>query len=72
MKTKEQLCVEFVEEFVKLGFRIDTNPTRMINRSTADGFAAQSEEYAWWSKYVRDAEDRLRVYAKKALEADAS
>ena len=70
MKTKEQLCVEFVEEFVKFGFRIDTNPARMINRSTADGFAAQSEEYAWWSNYVRDAEDRLRFFAKKALEAN--
>lgn len=70
MKTKEQLCVEFVEEFVKFGFRIDTNPTRMFRNDAPETLAAQADEYAWWNQYVQGAEDRLRFFAKKALEAN--
>lgn len=43
MKTKEQLCVEFVEEFVKFGFRIDTNPTRKFRNDTPEALAAQAD-----------------------------
>lgn len=72
MKTKEQLCVEFVEEFVKHGFRIDTYPTRPFNLLTSDTFGAQMKEYAWWSDYVRSAESRLLAMAKQALSGNGT
>ena len=65
--TKEEMCVKFVEDFVKSGFRIDANPTRMFRNDTPEILGAQADEYAWWSEYVRGAEDRLRFYAKQAL-----
>ena len=65
--TKEELCVKFVEDFAKFGFRIDTNPTRMFRNDTPEILGAQADEYAWWSEYVRGAEDRLRFYAKQAI-----
>lgn len=68
--TKEQAALKFVEDVAKYGFRIDTNPTRILVVSSEDAQAAQSQEYQWWVGYVSGAEARLIEAAKRILSMD--
>ena len=67
--TKEEKAVQFVEDFIKYGFRIDIMPTRIFHGNVHD-MGVQHDEYAWWSDYVSGAEKRLREAAKAVLECD--
>ncbi len=58
---------QFVQGLVKYGFRIDLQPTRAWTGDKQQ-FAAQAQEYAWWSQYVSEAEERVRAAAKQVLE----
>lgn len=69
--TKEQKAVEFVENFIKYGFRIDTMPTRMFFTPATDQrtpLEAQNDEYMWWHEYVSGAERRLREAARNIVD----
>lgn len=61
-------CEEFVEEFVKYGFRLDVMPTRAWPSDNSVVVYAMAEEYDWWSKYITGAEKRMQAVARKALE----
>lgn len=64
-------CEEFVKDFIKYGFRIDTMPTRMlIGTNNPEGMKAQQEEYMWWHGYVDGAEHRMIEHAKDILNGD--
>lgn len=65
--TKEEKAIEFVENFIKYGFRIDTMPTRMWLGNVHD-MSVQGNEYEWWCEYVSSAERRLMSEARKVLE----
>lgn len=59
---------QFVQDLIKYGFRIDLQPTRAWTAGNREQFAAHAEEYAWWSQYVGEAEERVRAAAKQVLE----
>ncbi len=64
-------CEQFVQDFVKLGFRIDTMPTRMfMTKTSPEAMQAQSDEYMWWNAYVSGAEKRLMDCARRALQEE--
>lgn len=64
-------CEQFVQDFVKYGFRIDTMPTRMyIGRGDVAVQEAQQAEYQWWHEYVSGAEKRLLNSAREVLRGD--
>lgn len=59
-------CEEFVKDFAKYGFRIDTMPTRAWY-SDPDKREGQLSEYEWWQDYVGGAEERLVDVARNVL-----
>jgi hypothetical protein len=65
--SKEEKAVEFVENFIKHGFRIDKTPTRKWS-ANIDERSGQAEEYQWWSHYVGGAEKMLKAEARAILE----